>query len=125
VMMLIQSRFVFDVFLGRDSGWNAQNRDDQAMPLADCVKTHAMHVVTGIVFGVLSFHISWPMFLWMLPIAAALVLSPLVSWASGVPEFGRILYRWNVFRIPEETAPAPEAAAVIAEEPEVLLQAAE
>ncbi len=38
IMMLIQSRFVLDVLLGRDSGWNAQNRDDQAMPLAELEK---------------------------------------------------------------------------------------
>ena len=33
------------------------------------------------------------------------MLSPLVSWASGLPAFGRTLWHWNVFRIPEE-APA-------------------
>jgi membrane glycosyltransferase len=126
IMMLIQSRFVFDVLLGRDSGWNAQNRDDQAIPLSDCARKHAMHVVAGIGFGILAFHISWPMFLWMLPIAAALILSPIVSWASGVPEYGRMLYRWNVFRIPEETAPKSEVVEEIADvEPEALLQAAE
>ena len=39
------------------------------------------------------------------PIAAALVLSPLVSWGSGMPALGRRLWDWNLFRIPEE-APA-------------------
>ena len=33
IMMLIQSRFVADVFLGRDSGWNAQTRDDVGISL--------------------------------------------------------------------------------------------
>lgn len=125
VMMLIQSRFVFDVLLGRDSGWNAQNREEQAMPLSDCLRKHAMHVVAGIGFAVLAFHISMATFLWMLPIAAALVLSPMVSWASGIPEFGRMLYRWNVFRIPEETEPKQVAISEVADEPEALLQAAE
>lgn len=104
VMMLIQSRFVADVLLGRDSGWNAQNRDDQAMPFAECARRHAFHVVAGLGFAVLSFHISWAAFLWLAPIAAALVLSPLVSWASGLPVLGRKLWHWNVFRIPEEAA---------------------
>jgi len=107
VMMLIQSRFVADIFLGRDSGWNAQNREDQAMPFSDCAKKHAGHVVAGFGFAVLSFHISWAAFLWLMPIAAALMLSPLVSWASGLPELGRRLWHWNVFRIPEE---APRGA---------------
>jgi hypothetical protein len=53
------------------------------------------------------------------------MLSPLVSWASGLPELGRRMWHWNVFRIPEE---APRAAgershADVASEP--LLEAAE
>ncbi len=125
VMMLIQSRVVADVFLGRDSGWNAQNRDDQAMPLADCVKNHALHVGAGLGFAVLSFHISWATFLWLSPIAGALMLSPLVSWASGFPAFGRRLWHWNVFRIPEE-APRTAGEPAFAEMPgETLLEAAE
>ncbi|MFN4143254.1 glucans biosynthesis glucosyltransferase MdoH [Aestuariivirga sp.] len=126
VMMLIQSRFVADVFLGRDSGWNAQNRDDQAMPLAACARTHAAHVLGGLGFAVLSFHVSWAAFLWLAPIAGALMLSPLVSWASGLPELGRRLWHWNVFRIPEEAPRRPEEAAFdedLAAEP--LLEAAQ
>ncbi len=120
LMMLIQSRFVFDVFAGRDSGWNAQNRDDQAMPLADCVKRHWVHAAAGVFFAVLAFHISWMSFLWFLPIAAALVLSPLVSWVTGLPRFGRWLWERNVFRIPEE-APPPKPAP----QTDVVLQPAE
>ena len=60
------------------------------------------HVVAGVAFAVLAFHISWATFLWLSPIAGALMLSPLVSWATGLPEFGRKLWHWNVFRIPEE-----------------------
>ena len=67
VMMLIQSRVVADVLLGRDSGWNAQNRDDQAMPLAACMKHHGLHVAgrAGLCRAVL------PHFLGHLPLAAA------------------------------------------------------
>lgn len=125
VMMLIQSRFVADVLLGRDSGWNAQNRDDQAMPLADCAKAHAMHVVAGIGFAVLSFHISWATFLWLAPIAAALVLSPLVSWSSGLPELGRRMWHWNVFRIPEEAPRTAQDTALLDLPEEPLLEAAQ
>ena len=127
VMMLIQSRFVADVLLGRDSGWNAQNRDDQALPLKDCAAKHAMHVAAGIGFAVLAFHISWATFLWLLPIASALMLSPLVSWATGLPGFGRALWHWNVFRIPEEAAHAPKELPEPIDElsPEPLLKAAE
>lgn len=122
VMMLIQSRFVFDVLLGRDSGWNAQNRGDRATPLGDCLRQHGAHVAAGLGFAVMSFHVSLAAFLWLTPIAAALMLSPLVAWASGLPEFGQKLWHWNVFRIPEEAA-QPPALAELAGEP--LLEAAE
>jgi membrane glycosyltransferase len=125
VMMLIQSRVVADVFMGRDSGWNAQNRDDQAMPLSECASKHALHVAAGLALAVLAFHISWAAFLWLLPIAGALLLSPLVSWASGIPELGRRMWHWNLFRIPEEATPAGTGPAMQDIAPEPLLEAAE
>jgi membrane glycosyltransferase len=125
VMMLIQSRVVADVLLGRDSGWNAQNRDDQAMAISECVSKHGLHVVAGLGFAVLSFHISWATFLWLAPIAAALVLSPLVSWGSGIPALGRRLWDWNLFRIPEEASRTAEEPVFETLLGEPLLEAAE
>ena len=125
VMMHLQARVVADVFLGRDSGWNAQNRDDQAMPLGQCAKAHAQHVLAGLGFAVLSFHISWATFLWLAPIAGALVLSPLVSWSSGLPSLGRKMWHWNVFRIPEEAPRGADETAVFELPGEKLLEAAE
>lgn len=125
IMMLIQSRVVADVMIGRDSGWNAQNRDDQAMPFKACFKIHAAHVVAGLAFGVLAFHISGATFLWLAPIAGALMLSPLVSWSTGLPEFGRRLWHWNVFRIPEEAPRKAEDAVAEVAPPEPLLEAAQ
>jgi membrane glycosyltransferase len=125
IMMLIQSRVVADVMIGRDSGWNAQNRDDQAMPFKACARVHAAHVVAGLAFGVLAFHISWATFLWLAPIAGALMLSPLVSWSTGLPEFGRKLWHWNVFRIPEEAPRKADDMVVDVAQPEPLLEAAQ
>ncbi|MBL8789506.1 MAG: glucans biosynthesis glucosyltransferase MdoH [Rhizobiales bacterium] len=103
VMMLVQSRFVLDVVLGRDSGWNTQNRDDAAIPFAVTLRRHWGHATLGVLFCCASFAISWATFLWFLPIVAGLMLSPVVSWATGNPELGRRLWRANVFCIPEET----------------------
>lgn len=123
VMMLIQSRFVFDVLAGRDSGWNNQNRDDASIPMAVALKRHAAHALVGLALGAASFAISWATFLWFVPIMAGLILAPLVSWATGHPDIGRWLWRANVFCIPEETpAVAPGEEALI---PSVILQPAE
>jgi membrane glycosyltransferase len=80
-------------------------------------------VSAGLGFGALAFHISWAAFFWMLPIAAALTLAPVVSWATGLAGLGRWLWHWNVFRIPEEAAPAGEAVEALV--PESSLEAAE
>lgn len=122
VMMLIQSRFVLDVLLGRDSGWNAQNRIDRAAPLAECARRHGVEMAAGLGFAVLSFHVSLAAFLWLAPIAAALMLAPLVAWTSGLAGIGQRLWHWNLFRIPEEAA-QPAAPDETAAEP--LLEAAE
>ena len=79
-------------------------------------------MAAGLGFAGLAFHISWASVLWFLPIAVALMLSPLVSWGTGLPSFGRWLWRMNVFRIPEEE-PALQEPEGLAEEG--FLQAAE
>ena len=123
VMMLIQTRFVFDVLLGRDSGWNAQNREDAAIPFAVTVKRHAFHVVFGLMFATMGFAISWATFFWFMPIVAGLLLAPLISWATGLPALGRWMRQANIFRIPEEQALPAIPAEIIEAVP--VLQAAE
>ncbi len=104
VMMLIQSRFVFDIFAGRDSGWNAQNRADAVIPFAVTLRQHGFHVVAGLGFGALAYAISWVTFFWFMPIMVGLVLSPAIAWATGLPAFGQRMWAANIFRIPEERA---------------------
>jgi membrane glycosyltransferase len=81
--------------------------------------------VAGLAFGVLAFHISWATFLWLSPIAGALMLSPLVSWSTGLPALGRKLWHWNVFRIPEEAPRKLDEDVEEAVPPEPLLEAAQ
>jgi membrane glycosyltransferase len=120
VMMLIQSRFVLDVFLGRDSGWNAQNRSDDAQPFGDMFSRHFSHMALGIVTAGVAWAISFDAFLWMAPIVLGLVTSAIVSWATSLPDLGRWAWRANIFRIPEEEAVSAERRT-----PAPVLQAAE
>jgi membrane glycosyltransferase len=109
IMMLIQSRFVFDIFAGRDSGWNAQNRDDVAQPYTAALARHAGHTLVGLALAVASFLISLQTFLWLSTIATGLVLSSLIAWATGLVSLGLLARSWNLFRIPEESAPVDDA----------------
>jgi membrane glycosyltransferase len=105
IMMLIQSRFVLDVFLGRDSGWKAQKRTEEAPPFGELLYKHAWHMIFGIFIGVLAFLITTQTFLWLSPIVLGLTFSAVVSWWTGLVSAGQLAWRWNVFRIPEEAAP--------------------
>ena len=97
-MMLIQSRFVLDVLLGRDSGWNAQNRAGTDAPFGEIAKRHIGHMLAGIAAGTLALFISTYTFLWLLPIVAGLVLSPVISWATGVRAYG--IAAWTLEHLP-------------------------
>ena len=122
VMMMIQSRFVLDVVLGRDSGWNSQNRDDRAIPFNTVARRHVLHVLTGAAFAGVALMAGWTTFLLFLPIVIGLMAAPLVSWSTGLPQAGRWLWKANVFRIPEEAEEAVPASDGV---PETFLQAAE
>ena len=74
VTMLTQNDVVLDILLGRDSGWNRQNRAEIDVPLALAVKRSTRHLVTGAVISVWRHGIARH-FLWMLPISLGLLLS--------------------------------------------------
>ncbi|WP_119388028.1 glucans biosynthesis glucosyltransferase MdoH [Taklimakanibacter lacteus] len=105
IMMLIQSGFVLDVLLGRDSGWKAQKRTEEAPPFNELLYKHAWHIVTGVLVGVLAFLITTQTFLWLSPIVLGLALSAYVSWVTGLVSVGKRAWAWNIFRIPEEAQP--------------------
>ncbi len=107
VMMMIQSRFVVFVLLGRDSGWASQNRGDEALPLDDVAKRHWNHMIEGFMLGSVALVVSWQTFLWLLPIAAGLMLAIPVSWGSGQAIAGLWARRNKLFLIPEETVAVP------------------
>jgi membrane glycosyltransferase len=105
IMMLIQSGSVFQILLGRDTGWNPQRRDDGSIPLKDIVRRHRTHTVLGVVTGLSAFMIATSLFAWMSPTIVGLVLAIPLSWASGQLAIGLWLKRHKLLMTPEEGAP--------------------
>jgi membrane glycosyltransferase len=104
LLMLTQSRAVYDILLGRDSGWQAQRRDSGASPFRQTVRRYLPHTVIGLLLAAGSYAISESLLLWMSPIIIGLILSiPLVLLTGA--RIGRFL-----LRVPEETAPPPVLA---------------
>jgi membrane glycosyltransferase len=107
VAMLIQSSAVVGVLLGRDSGWNAQRRDDGGVPLRAVLAGYWPYTVFGLLLAGAAYAVSTPLFLWMTPVLVGLGLAvPLVMLTSS-RRAGRALARLGLLRTAEEAAPPP------------------
>jgi membrane glycosyltransferase len=107
ILMVVQSGSVFQILLGRDTGWNPQRRDDGSIPFKDIVRRHRWHTALGLVAGVSAFLISTSLFLWMSPTILGLVLAIPLSWISGSLTAGLVLKRLGLLMTPAETKPPP------------------
>ncbi|TXM66238.1 glucans biosynthesis glucosyltransferase MdoH [Methylobacterium sp. WL69] len=105
IAMVIQSGSVFQILVGRDTGWNPQRRDDGSIPWGDIVRRHRWHMALGLVTGIAAFAIATSLFLWMSPTILGLVLAIPISWASGQLSWGLALKRLGLLMTPEERAP--------------------
>jgi len=105
IMMLIQSASVVSILSGRDSGWNAQRRDDGTLPWRDLVKRYGRYTLFGCLMAFAAYEVSFALFAWMTPVIVGLVLAiPLAHWTAS-PGAGRMLRRLGLLNTPEETHP--------------------
>jgi membrane glycosyltransferase len=109
ILMLIQSGSVFQILLGRDTGWQPQRRDDGSIPMRDIVRRHRWHTALGIVAGLSAVMIATSLFLWMSPTILGLVLAIPLSALSGQLGAGLALKRLGLLMMPAERQP-PEIA---------------
>lgn len=105
VQMLIQTRQIFDILRGRDSGWEAQVRAGQMPSWSVVARRHWPHVTLGIGTLVVLSIFSPGQLVWLSPILAGLILSPLTSRWSASPVFGRWARRQGLLVTPEERDP--------------------
>ena len=102
IMMLIQSRHVWSILRGADSGWGPQRRDDGSMGLREAVRFHIGHTIIGLVVVAAIAPLSMPVLAWLSPVLAGWILSIPLSWASGSVWLGRKLAALGLLVIPEE-----------------------
>ncbi len=105
ILMLIQSRHVFEVFLGRDSGWKTQRRDGGASTWAEAWQFHRRHMAISCVMAVIVWFLSPELFIWVSPALLGLFLSVPLSRLSGSRSIGRALALVGLLRTPEEMHP--------------------
>jgi membrane glycosyltransferase len=119
VLMLIQSRHVFEVFVGRDSGWKPQRRDGRGTSWSDAWHYHKRHMFLSCVTAVIVWFLSPPLLAWLSPALLGLFLAVPLSRASGSERLGRWLSRLALLRTPEEA----ETPALVARREELVREA--
>jgi membrane glycosyltransferase len=107
ILMLVQSRYVFEILMGRDSGWKPQRRDAGGGSWREAWSFHAKHFTIGCCTAVIVWFLSPPLLAWVSPALAGLFLSVVLSRASGSERLGRLLSRVALLRTPEEVECPP------------------
>jgi membrane glycosyltransferase len=107
IAMLIQTEGVLGILAGRDSGWNAQRRDGDAVPLRLIWRQYWRFMASGIVLALIAYAVSPALFLWMSPVLIGLVLAVPLVVMTGSSGIGIALQRIGLLRIVEEARPSP------------------
>ena len=105
IMMLMQSRAVFDVLLGRDAGWLAQRRGRSTLLRSELVKPYGRITLLGAVSGISAYVVSPSLFLWTLPVIIGLLFAIPIAAASSSHRLGVALRSGGLLLIPEEKSP--------------------
>ncbi len=111
VVMLTQSLHVVTILAGRDSGWNAQRRDDGSVPFRVTAAQYRWHTGLGLVLAGTAWAVSSSLALWMTPVLVGLVLAIPLAAFTARRGAGQALRRVGLLRIPEEVRPPDVLAA--------------
>jgi membrane glycosyltransferase len=102
ILMLVQSRHVFEVFMGRDSGWKPQRRGGGGTSWGDAWHFHNRHLLLSCMTAVIIYFLSPSLLAWVSPALLGLFLAVPLSRASGSESLGMGLRRVALLRTPEE-----------------------
>jgi membrane glycosyltransferase len=111
IMMMAQTRALYDIARGRDAGWTAQKREDGSIAWRDALRRHGGHTLAGVVLGAFLFWVSPMTFNWAIPVVAGLLLSAPLAVLTADPAIGALFLRWRLFVTPEERAEPPRLPA--------------
>ena len=107
--MVLQTGAVLQFFLGRDTGWSTQHRDDGSIPLNEILVRHSWHMLIGIFASVSALMMAPALWGWMSPTLLSLVFAVPISVATGKISLGSALKHVGLLVTPEETSPPPIA----------------
>lgn len=102
VMMMFQSKFVFDILTGHDTGWKTQNRNETGTSWHDAWERHKWHTFLGLLTTIVVWQYAHGLFWWLLPVTLGLIFSIPLSVFSSREQNGLKAKARQYFIIPEE-----------------------
>ncbi len=102
VQMLMQSRYVAEILLGRDAGWGSQRREDGRVSWLDAWRFHWSHTLAGALLSVTFWLLSPELFWWLSPALLGMLMAIPLSVISGSTRVGRWLSWIGLLATPEE-----------------------
>jgi membrane glycosyltransferase len=83
VLMLNQVWALISIMAGRDSGWNAQHREEGGITFEDAANHHLGDTAVGVLLGAAAWGASSNTFFWMLPVIIGLIgCIPFAAWTA-------------------------------------------
>ncbi|TKW68885.1 MAG: glucans biosynthesis glucosyltransferase MdoH [Paracoccus denitrificans] len=110
VQMLVQTRQICEILIGRNSGWESQVRKGSMPSWGVVLRRHWVHVAAGLVTGIAIIYLAPAQLIWLSPILAGLILAPLTSRWSASPLLGRWARAAGLLVTPEERDVPPVLA---------------
>jgi len=104
IMMMMQGRQLLEIMFGQDSGWATQSRKRSITPWGMLFRRHWLQTLSGLVVAIVLLAVSPPLFAWMAPALAGLMLALPLSAASGSVALGKALRTFGLLVVPEEVA---------------------
>ncbi len=120
IMMIFQTKFVWEILTGQDVGWNTQSRDGYTT-WKEAFQRHISHTILGVLTTYVVYDQLPALFYWMLPVTLGLMLSIPLSVLSSYEGLGRFAFKHNWFVIPEEKH-IPEITATVQKEAPILMK---
>lgn len=102
IMMLFQTKIVFDILMGFDAGWSSQNRNAKGTLWREAFKRHFAHTLIGVMTTMVVYLYANSLFYWVLPITIGLMLAIPISVFSSRESVGLWAKKHKLFIIPEE-----------------------
>jgi membrane glycosyltransferase len=122
VTMVMQAVSVFDVLVGRDSGWKPQRREGAELSSKEAWRAHRGHVVLGLAGAIGAWLMDRYLLVWAGPVFLSLALSAALSFHTSRQRAADRRAGPALLGIPEDAAPpqvltrARELRAIYADE---------